>query len=149
MTLCTMTGPPDPPESDHDIPCCLGEAVWGPERCTCWEPEYDVAQAAPELDGVVKARPARCRDCAYLPGSPEQDNTVRLPGYGPNSTGVFWCHQGMRRVVAWVHPDGRRVTVDEDDYDPPFHGGVPYRADGAKADICAGWTVEHAYHVDP
>lgn len=137
MRYCGVTAPDDVPEPEHEIPCCLGEAVWGPERCTCWEAEYDLEQEELATETVVGARLAQCRDCAYLPGSQEDESGAMLP-YGGQ---VFWCHQGMRKTVAWVHPDGRRVPVtDVDDYDPPFHGGVPYKADGEKADLCAGWA---------
>lgn len=59
----------------------------------------------------------------------------------------FWCHQGIRRPVAYRHPDGRvRPVEDSADYRPPMGKvaptgeQVPYRADGTPAERCAGWA---------
>ena len=58
-----------------------------------------------------------CIDCAYRPGSPEEDSTARP---GPNSP--FFCHHGMFRVGdGYVAP----AMIDN---------GIPL---GAM--VCAGW----------
>src|SRR3954470_3659569 len=56
------------PDVDLDQldPCCWGVAVYGWERCTCWEDVYDVEQTDPVLpvaDGSIQVRHARCGDC--------------------------------------------------------------------------------------
>jgi len=53
----------------------------------------------------------------------------------------FWCHQGMRKLVAWRHPAGVTVPVTVDGYGPPGVDGVPYRADGTPAEVCGGWAA--------
>ena len=53
----------------------------------------------------------------------------------------FWCHVGMRKPVAYVHPAGVRVEARHDHYTPPVVAGVPYRADGTAGDLCAGWLA--------
>lgn len=58
-----------------------------------------------------------CGDCAFRPGSPEQDSSTRL---GPESP--FYCHHGMFRV-----DDGYAPTAITED-------GVP-----VGAMVCAGW----------
>lgn len=120
--------------------CCMGSVEDGPKGCTCWEPVYDLEQVPPNLaEGVVsETRTKRCGDCAYRPDSPERED-----GRLDDITGVFFCHQGIRRPVAYRHPDGRvREWVDTTDYQPPIHGHRPYKADGTPADICAGWAQE-------
>jgi MoaA/NifB/PqqE/SkfB family radical SAM enzyme len=58
---------------------------------------------------------------------------------------IFWCHQGIRRVVEYRHPDGRVYPVPplaagvDGAYEPPIIDGRPYKADGTPADVCAGW----------
>lgn len=103
-------GPVDPPPpADDTIPCCMGAALDGHTGCTCWEPIHDVDQADPTGDDTVRARRGRCDDCAYRPDSPEQDNPAALP-----VSQAFWCHQGMRRIVGWRHPDGRPTRRGSD-----------------------------------
>lgn len=82
--------------------CCYSKIEYGPERCTCWEPVFDMEQAEPVTErvgmvaGEIPARggqsahprlcdlhetPTRsvtvrskcCHDCAYRAGSPERD----------------------------------------------------------------------------
>jgi hypothetical protein len=115
--------------------CCLSSAEDGPAFCTCWDPVYDLQQY-PALAAKPKTRARRCHDCAYRPDSPERARGDQLEAL-PN----FWCHQGIRRPEAFVHPDGRvRPVEDSADYRPPMVDGVPYKADGSPADRCAGWA---------
>lgn len=114
--------------------CCYGDAEYGPTGCTCWDPVYDLEQKPPVITAVSGTRRTRCVDCAFRADSPERADGMVLEAL-PN----FMCHQGIRRPVAFVHPDGRRREVhDSADYQPPIIGGIPYRADGRPADECAG-----------
>lgn len=146
---------PSAPWDDRDevapdwSPCCIGSSFRGPTGCTCWVREYDppktdhrlIRRAAP-----TRVAPEMCHDCAYRPDSPERtlesrkldlERIARADGEG-----VFWCHQGgMRRVVAMVHPDGRRYEPEADSYDPPIREGRPYLPDGRPAQICAGFAA--------
>lgn len=137
--------------------CCIGAAVYGPSRCTCWEPIYDMEQQ-PQVPGLVAtAQPTQCADCAYRPRSPERQNTE---GYGADSEelddmvtrgAVFWCHQGMRRVVRLRHEStGIEIPGHPASYRPGIavytdpdgqHTAVALRADGTPADVCAGWLA--------
>jgi hypothetical protein len=85
------------------------------------------------------AREKACSDCAYRPDSPERaqgDDLERLVESGD----VFWCHQGIRCVIEYRHPDGRvHIPEFRRDYRPPLQDARPYKADGTPADICAGW----------
>lgn len=54
---------------------------------------------------------------------------------------MFVCHQGIRRAVKWQHPSGAIVSGHEGNYCPPIIDGVPFKADGTPADICAGWAA--------
>lgn len=117
--------------------CCAGAAMGGPGRCSCWEPIYDRAQSPP-IAATPVTRPKRCLDCAFRPDSPERQRGDDLEAL-PN----FACHQGMRRPIEWRHPDGRVRPGDPADYQPPFLQGVPYKADGSPADLCAGWAQTH------
>lgn len=124
--------------------CCIGDAVYGSGRCTCWESVYDAEQADP-IESVLKVRSEMCADCAFRPDSPERSGDVRYR----NSDGLsdllesgrtFACHQGMRRRVALVHPDGSRISLEHlGSYAPAVSEGWAFRADGSPADICAGW----------
>jgi len=124
--------------------------VYGPDRCTCWEPVHDQQQAEPDLDAPPTVMPRMCPDCAYRPASPENTTTL---GYDPPPPGgpPFHCHQGMRAVAVWRHPSGAEqpaVTVDgcSMEYDPPIIGGTPYLADGRPAPVCAGWAATDRRH---
>lgn len=130
---------------DTGPPCCMGSAVYGPGRCTCWEHVHDREQAKPRTKLVAKTRAKMCRDCAFRPDSPERsgDATHAHSEEGDlealvASSDVFACHQGMRRRVALVHPRGHRVDLPPCSYDPPIVGGVGFKADGTPADHCAG-----------
>jgi hypothetical protein len=137
------------PDADP-VGCCYGEAHDGPAGCVCWVPEYDVDQADPRpadvtASGLEVRAGGRCGDCAYRPDSPENadpwtaEELVNLAASGE----PFWCHDGMRRPARWRHP--RRDVVIEgpsDDWQPAMVGGVPFRADGSPAFLCAGWAGE-------
>lgn len=123
--------------------CCFGDSEGGPTDCTCWTPVYDDEQVEPVAATYDDATPRgeRCADCAFRPGSPEladpymRDALLALPGRGE----PFWCHDGMRRPAWWVHPTRGRVPGSPDDWQPPRRDGIPYRADGSQALLCAGW----------
>jgi hypothetical protein len=141
------------PMADDWVPCCTASAMAGrQDACTCWEPVYDLEQAAPQLlasvtDLQIRARP--CEDCAYRPGSPERSSghsaeKLQAITYRPDTP--FYCHDGMRRPTHWVHPDGRTVPGEPADYQPPVIAAVPYRADGRPGLLCAGWAAQLAAH---
>lgn len=136
------------PDVDLDaiVPCCMGVAVYGWRRCECWEPVFDVAQDDPVLpvpDGSIGVRHARCGDCAFRKGSKEradgwsEDELLGLARGGE----PFWCHDGMRRPVAYRHPTLGDVPASPDDWQPPIVDGVPFRADGQPGLLCAGWAA--------
>ena len=145
----------DPEWPDVGEMCCVGSAVYGPERCTCWEPVYDLEQAEPDpqvvrwlaAGGQPVTRRRMCGDCAYRPGSPERSGDPKHAGdseYLEELAGTgdrFWCHQGIRRPVEWRHPSGATIPGHPAAYRPPVVGGVPYRADGQPAELCAGWAA--------
>jgi hypothetical protein len=152
--ICGVTpGPPGLPDdwsdTDGGVPCCMPSAMGGPSDCTCWQPIFDVDQA--ELvpsPGPRRARSEQCHDCAYLAGSreltdPDDRYTRRQLLDLPHGDRPFWCHQGIRRVIAWEHPDGRVISAAEDDYRPPIRSGRPFQADGSSALVCAGWQQRH------
>lgn len=146
---------------DRDLPdagkgyCCMGAAVYGPNRCTCWEEEYDLEQAplqvhadvAPRALPLLESTGQPCHDCAYRSGSPERRGDSGYSGdadeldelAGTNTP--FWCHKGMRRVARVVHPSGVEVPGHPAAYQPPVQDGVPYCADGQPARVCAGWLA--------
>lgn len=136
------------PDVTNGAPCCMGSAVYGHTRCTCWTTEHNVAQALP-VEGPEQVRPRMCRDCAFRPDSPERAGHV---DYDHNSAeeieeltegaNIFHCHQGMRRCVAHVHDNGARVAASPSEYAPLITGGRVYKADGTPADLCAGWARE-------
>lgn len=137
---------------DDEVPpsmlgCCYGAALSGLDRCTCWEPVYDIEQAAPH-EGRFEVRADQCVDCAYLPGSPEQqspDDAELLEELALRGD-RFWCHQGMRRVVLWRHPSGAMIPGHPGDYAPHCASGVAYRVDGQPADLCRGWDRARRAH---
>ncbi len=123
-----------------DVPDCWGSLMDGPAACTCWEPIFDLEQREPDVAawrseraGIVTTRPRRCHDCAFRPDSPE-----RARGDELEALDNFWCHQGIRRAVAYRHPDGRVRPAGEGDYQPPITADAPWRADGTPAERCAG-----------
>lgn len=138
--------------------CCWGTAADGPRGCTCWDPVHDLDQAAElrtDLEPATRAQ--MCGDCAYRPSSPERRGEAHVSGDQGlldtlAVTGTpFWCHQGLRRVTSYVHPNGVTYAPDGPEldaaYDPPMRDGVPYKADGSPADLCAGWAARRRKHL--
>lgn len=128
----------------------------GPGRCTCWVPEYDKPQSEHLQSGPLAARKRMCADCAFRSGSPERSSDTRmaLAGEGEMDAQVasaagFMCHDGMRKVLAWVHaPSGVRVVEDVDAYRPPKNHNHAWRADGRPALMCAGYMAARAKHME-
>jgi hypothetical protein len=131
--------------------CCLGTILNGPDGCTCWRARYDREQCDPAAMRLLsaEARPVTrrrmCVDCAYRPRSPEKNGDETYQGDAQELQRLardgrpFFCHVGMRRVQAWRHPSGVEVLGHPGEYDPPIVDGIPYRADGSPAELCAGW----------
>lgn len=151
MICGPMFNVPYPPTVD-DVPCCIGYAEDGPEGCVCWRPRYSTDQADLQRGVPIEIRPEMCADCAYRPGSPERTNSDHAvaDAYMLNAcaeVSIFWCHDGLRSIVGFDHPDGRFFPWESDDkdgvvgYKPPIEAGVPYRADGRPALRCAGWAA--------
>ena len=99
---------------------------------------------------------SRCGDCAFRDGSPERSNEK---GYDHNSNDLidemvaqpgvtFFCHQGMRRVVLLRHPSGVEIPAHPASYRPAIEGRLSFKADGAPADICAGFTQARKANSD-
>lgn len=146
-------------ERIKDEPCCYGSAEDGPSACTCWEPVYDLEQAPPAptvamggdmpLDSYdIRTRAEMCADCAFRPDSPERQGDDRYNHASDDELREldhFWCHQGMRKPVAYRHPYGITLTADHDAYDPPQRTvgniRVPFKADGTPGDRCAGFDA--------
>lgn len=131
--------------------CCYGAAVYGPDRCTCWVPVYDLEQQPIQPGLPAPPVPLKmCGDCAYRPRSPERQGEA---GYSGDEdfledlveTGrPFYCHAGVRRVVRLRHPAGVEIDGHPGAYEPPIHDSVPYKADGTPANLCAGWLLRRA-----
>ncbi|HEV8653159.1 MAG TPA: hypothetical protein VG276_28135 [Actinomycetes bacterium] len=156
MNLCGLSQPSQPklPDAGQGT-CCYGAACMGPERCTCWEPVFEVEQTPPDsqtvtllaagVQPVTRQRP--CDDCAYRPDSPERRGDPNVAGDQELLEQIvqrgerFWCHQGIRRPIAWRHPAGVQIPGSPVNYQPPIIDGVPYRADGTPAEVCAGWAA--------
>ena len=148
-TVVHMTvGRPELP--DTGVPCCTGSAVYGPHRCTCWEPVYDRGQMVPDESLPAVIGRECCKDCAFLLDSPERTGA---DGYDHNSaedleriawsdSEIFYCHHGMRRVLKWVHPSGQEIEAHPGEYAPAIVGNQAYRADGTPAAVCAGLLYE-------
>jgi hypothetical protein len=125
--------------------CCAGAALRGIDHCTCWEPIFDLEQE-PLQEGPAECRSKCCHDCAYRNGSPKRADdhgTEHLLDVAAGARSTFWCHQGVRRVVAWRHPDGRELPAGDGDYRPPMERerGRIWRADGRPGQLCAGWAA--------
>lgn len=125
--------------------CCDG-SIDGPAECECWKPVYDVEQRPPILPTSpddIQVRDSRCGDCAFRHDSPERaDKWMEDALYAAADLGdPFWCHDGMRQPARWVHPDGRTVAGDPNDWQPPVVRGLAFRADGTTALLCSGWAA--------
>jgi hypothetical protein len=155
MNLCGLSqAPVELPDAGHGC-CCWGTVMRGPSGCTCWELIYDLEQVEPDpkavawlaagIQPVTRSRP--CEDCAYRADSPERQGSEDVSGDQALLDRIvaegsrFWCHQGIRRPVAWRHPSGAEIPGSPSDYRPPIVDGVPYRADGTAAEVCAGWAA--------
>jgi hypothetical protein len=129
--------------------CCIGAAEYGFDRCTCWEPVYDLEQQPPIAVGAgnVETRGEMCADCAFRPDSPERQGDARYSHAGEEFEHLthFWCHQGMRKPIGYQHPAGIYITADTDAYKPPLvlvdGERVPFKADGTPGDRCAGFAA--------
>ncbi len=140
---------------DHsDLPdagegmCCIGAAARGPVHCTCWTTEHDQEQL-PIQHGAMAVRDKMCGDCAFRPGSPEQlgDPSHAHSGDGELDEVIgpgFVCHQGMRKRLRLVHPEGSVVQCGSMEYAPPERPGMTWKADGTPAEMCAGWAARRA-----
>jgi hypothetical protein len=142
MNLCTFGAElPDAGEGR----CCIGAAAGG--RCTCWRVEYAEEQQ-PLQAGPPAIRPTMCSDCAFRHDSPERAGDEAFANSGEGALeeialglhGPFYCHDGMRRRVALVHPSGVRVPLPPGDYEPVQTPGRPFKASGAPAVLCAGYA---------
>lgn len=143
-------GPPG--LGDEPGMCCMGAAVYGDRRCTCWTPVYDLEQqplangGVPPNEAEIPQRTKCCHDCAYRNGSPERERGEgdQLDDWALDGRSEFWCHQGVRKVVAWRHPDGRELPAAEGDYRPPQTTEPRFaiwKADGTVGERCAGWAA--------
>lgn len=148
--ICHLGAAPDLPDAG---PCCMGWAVYGPHRCTCWVPVYDLEQQDPQ-GGHMGLRAEMCHDCAFRPNSPERRGEAGYQGSAEDLNDMvtggspFACHQGIRRPVKWVHPSGAEIPGHPADYSPPIVNGTPYKADGTPADLCAGWAARRLKEMD-
>lgn len=143
-SLCISSPWPETPTTGW---CCEGSAYRGAEGCLCWTPVYDLEQAEPQTGVDAQIRPKMCDDCAYRPGSPERTgdpaalaDQAALDALVASGT-PFWCHQGMRRPLKWIHPSGAEHPGSPLNYRPPIVDGVPFRSDGTPGDFCAGWAA--------
>jgi hypothetical protein len=142
-------------ETDPEMAiCCMGAAVYGPDRCTCWEPVYSDQRLEPQPGDMIP-RESPCVDGAYRHDSAEfqdEDGREHLEELTEGS-GVFVCHQGMPYVKEWRHPSGRVIpmTVDEvgsiHTWEPIRKNGVHYKANGEPANLCAGWFTRRMMGV--
>jgi hypothetical protein len=133
--------PADFREPDEFIPCCMGAIHDGLRGCNCWEPVFDLEQASELQDGPMELASKCCHDCAYRVGSPERaaGEFDHLEGVAHHPGQVFLCHQGVRRVVAWRHPQLGEIPAGPGDYRPPTGADRIWRADGRPGVLCAGW----------
>lgn len=120
-----------------------------------WEPVYDLPQARPQPAGhPVGVQDRMCGDCAFRPDSPEKSGDEKYAGSSGEldewvgNGHPFWCHQGMRRPVAFRNREsGLEIPASPDSYDPPIIDAVPYKADGTPADLCFGWTARRLHEM--
>lgn len=132
--------------------CCAGAAMFGPQRCTCWEPVFNLEQQEPG-PGFMSARSEMCIDCAFRAGSPERRGEDGYAGDAESLDAMvaagspFACRQGMRKPLRYRHPSGAEVAAHPAAYEPPVIEGVAYKADGTPADLCGGWTLRRLSHI--
>lgn len=146
MTLfCGAPGAIELPDAGEGA-CCFGAAVYGPQRCTCWQEVFDKRQRKPQA-GPTGVRASQCEDCAYRPESPERRGDQTYAGDQAMLDDIvirgerFYCHQGIRRPLKLRHPNGVEIEGHPGAYSPPIVDGVPYQANGQPASICAGWAA--------
>ena len=137
--------------------CCMGVAVHGPGGCTCWDPVCDIETQA-DHDGSAPC-PARdmCSDCAYRKNSPERNGADGYAGDADELDHIviagkrFFCHQGVRKVLHYLHPCGMTVPAHPADYAWRFavvgSEKFPIKADGSPADICGGWFKRRTMYL--
>lgn len=129
-----------PPDATDGIPCCMASAIG--DTCSCWMPLYDQPRDHDVQEGPSPVRELCCHDCAYRNDSPERTAGEALP-YDYRTP--FYCHDGMPRVIAQVHPAGALVHGEQGDYDPIVAGSSSERrawqADGQPGVLCAGWAA--------
>lgn len=147
-----------PDVGNAEVPCCMAAVNLGHQWCTCWEPVFDVEQAAPVTELTPGCQPTMCGDCAYRPKSPERQGDPDAASHTDDLmhlvvTGTaFWCHEGIRRPTHWRHPSGATVPGAPNDYKPEIVNRVPYQADGTPALLCGGWAAlrrKHAQQANP
>lgn len=142
--------------------CCADAVEFGPTCCTCWEEIYDIDQAPIDRVAMVATRLSMCDDCAYRPGSPERSGDPRymarneagdggLPDVPAGAT--FWCHQGIRKPIAYRHSTlGIEIPAKTDHYSPAIFErdgqAIPFKADGSPAERCAGWFAHNRDDVE-
>jgi hypothetical protein len=138
--------------SNPDLPdaglggCCMGSAVYGPSRCTCWEPVWPQEQQPARTDLPSSVMPKMCGDCAFRRDSPERtEHPNAAADYEDLQTLVekglpFYCHDGMMKPTHYRHPSGVMIEANDLGYDPLRVGDKVYRVDGRPADLCNGWT---------
>lgn len=150
MSRLTTLTPPDWRGPADGVPCCWATMDGDWDSCTCWQPIYDTPEQARMLRGEVTVMPGMCGDCAYRPGSPERRGSpdAAADGHDLDDLAIsgerFWCHDGMRRIVAMRHGGTGEVipVTGQAHYDPPTDGqGIPHRADGTPGSLCAGWEA--------
>lgn len=134
------------PGDDYPVGCCIGNDMYGPDRCTCWTAVYEIDQhepRPPQRAEDIEVQTRMCGDCAFRKGSPERaEGFLEEALHSMAEAGQpFYCHDGMRRPAHWLHPDGRRVEGSTADWRPPIIAGLPYRADGRPGLLCAGWMA--------
>jgi hypothetical protein len=137
------------PAIEHLVPCCDGFAIFGPDRCTCWEDVYEPISAAPDIESSATVMPRMCGDCAFRRDSPERRGEPSSAAHWEDlqhlveSETPFWCHDGMPKIAGWRHPSGVWVPAPTtvDSYRPTVVDGIPYRADGRTGSHCAGWAA--------
>jgi hypothetical protein len=111
------------------------------QACTCWR---DVIAPHPARDvqaGPSPVREGRCGDCAYRHDSPER-TALEGDTLPYNRDVTFYCHDGMPKTIAHVHPSGVVELPMGDDYQPVIRVGRAWQADGRPAIVCAGWAAE-------